>query len=65
MSPARQAFDFRWGSPDQTALRALVGARSKMAYGLGKKVRVRVDRVSWDRMRPEFTCLGEWKEEKS
>jgi ribonuclease R len=45
--------------------RALVGARSKTAYGLGKRVRVRVDRVSWDRMRPELTCLGEWKEEKS
>jgi ribonuclease R len=46
-------------------LRALVGVRSKKKYGLGAKVRVRVDRVSWDRMRPEFTCLGEPKEEAS
>ena len=44
-------------------LRALVGARSKKKYGLGAKVRVRVDRVSWDRLRPEFTCLGDWKGE--
>ena len=46
-------------------LRALVGARSKKQYGLGDRVQVRVDRVSWDRLRPELSCLGEWKGETS
>ncbi len=43
-------------------LRALVGGRSKKQYGLGDRVRVRVDRVSWDRLQPELSCLGAWKE---
>ena len=38
-------------------LRALVGARSKMKFGLGDKVRVRVDRIAFDRLRPEFSIL--------
>jgi len=38
--------------------RALIGARTKTKYGLGDRVRVRVDRIAWDRLRPEFSCLG-------
>ncbi len=38
-------------------LRALVGARSKMKFGLGDNVRVRVDRIAFDRLRPEFSIV--------
>lgn len=36
---------------------ALIGAQSKSRYRLGGRVRVRVDRINWERLRPEFTCL--------
>ena len=39
-------------------LRALVGVRSKRKFTLGDKIRVRADRVSFDRLRCEFSCLG-------
>ncbi len=37
---------------------ALVGAKSKNRYSLGGRVHVRVDRINWERLRPEFTCLS-------
>ena len=37
--------------------RALVGARSKRRFGLGDKVRVRVDRIAFERLRPEFSVI--------
>ena len=37
--------------------RQLVGARTKTAYGIGDRVRLRCDRVSFDRMKPEFSVL--------
>ena len=37
---------------------ALVGAQSKNRYRLGGRVHVRVDRIDWERLRPDFTCLG-------
>ncbi|MBI1353314.1 MAG: VacB/RNase II family 3'-5' exoribonuclease [Acidobacteria bacterium] len=42
-------------------LRAMVGRRTGRKYGLGDRVQVRVDRIEWDRLRPELTCLGPWK----
>jgi ribonuclease R len=36
---------------------ALVGVQSKNRYRLGGRVHVRVDRINWERLRPEFTCL--------
>ncbi len=38
-------------------MRALVGSRSKRKYKMGDRVRVRLDRIAWDRLRPEFACL--------
>jgi len=37
---------------------AIVGAASKRAFGLGDAVRVRADRVEWDRLRTEFTIVS-------
>ncbi len=37
--------------------RALVGVKSKRTYGIGDRVRVRCDRVSFDRLKPEFSVL--------
>jgi len=42
----------------QERARALIGARSKTEYHLGDQVRVRVDRVNFERMRAELSCLG-------
>lgn len=38
-------------------LRAIVGTRSKRRYGIGDRVRVRCDRVSFDQRRTEFSVL--------
>ena len=42
-------------------LRAMVGRRTGRKYGLGDRILVRVDRIEWDRLRPELTCLGPWQ----
>lgn len=36
----------------------LFGATSKNEYRLGGRAHVRLDRIDWERFRPEFTCLG-------
>ena len=36
---------------------ALVSAKTKNRYRLGGRVHVRLDRINWERLRPEFTCL--------
>ncbi len=38
---------------------ALVGERTRRRFGLGACLRVRVDRISYDRMRPEFSWVDE------
>ena len=38
---------------------ALVGERSRRRFGIGTRMRVRADRISYDRMRPEFSWVGE------
>lgn len=37
---------------------ALIGERSRRRFGIGTRMRVRVDRISYDRMRPEFSWVG-------
>ncbi len=36
---------------------SLIGRRSKRRFGLGDRLRVRADRISWDRMRAEFSWV--------
>jgi ribonuclease R len=36
----------------------LFAASSKTKYRLGGRAHVRLDRIDWERFRPEFTCLG-------
>ncbi len=38
-------------------VQALIGRRSKRRFGLGDRLRVRADRISWDRMRAEFSWV--------
>ncbi len=38
-------------------MRAIVGSRTKRKYKMGGRVLLRLDRIAWDRLRPEFTCL--------
>ena len=38
-------------------LQSLIGRRSKRRFGLGDRLRVRADRISWDRMRAEFSWV--------
>ena len=38
-------------------LQALVGESSRRRFGLGSRMRVRVDRISYERMRPEFSWV--------
>ena len=39
-------------------LRALVADHSKQQFKVGDQIRVRVDRVNYDEMRPEFSCVS-------
>ena len=38
-------------------LRSLIGRRSKRRFGLGDRLRVRADRISWNHMRAEFSWV--------
>ncbi len=39
-------------------LQALVAQHGKQRFTVGDRIRVRVDRVNYDEMRPEFSCVG-------
>ena len=39
-------------------LQALVAEHGKQQFTVGDRIRVRVDRVNYDEMRPEFSCLS-------
>ena len=39
-------------------LQALVADHSKQQFTVGDRIRVRVDRVNYDEMRPEFSCVS-------
>ncbi len=39
-------------------LQALVADHSKQQFKVGDRIRVRVDRVNYDEMRPEFSCVS-------
>jgi len=51
-----ERFDYREN------LRAMVGRRSGRKYKLGDHIRIRVDRIEWERLRAELACLGPWNE---